>query len=103
MIREYFRIEYLAKKITFKRWKNKFRKHVITQKRNFYVKQIIQICIETLYYIVLSHQKDNVSLIDTLFSMITDALQSIQKTHGRNINYFITLNRIFLPYGRPIN
>jgi hypothetical protein len=97
-IKEYYRIEYLTKKINFKKWKNKFRKHIVTQRRNYYVKQIIQICIETLYYIILSQASLKTDYINILFTMITEALQIIQKNHGKNINYFITLNYVFVPY-----
>lgn len=96
-IRLQFRINFLIKN-SLSTWKKRFKLHLNTQRRNKEFKQLFLLCISGLYYIALKHD-NNLEMINNLFSIVTESLSIIQKKYRKQINYFISLNNIVIPYG----
>jgi hypothetical protein len=118
LIREQYRIKFLTKKLTIVQWKNKFKQHINTQRRNKETKILLELCIHCLYYIILSSENNNLSeellkleevdfkltntaelddlsqktiekMIESLFYFVTENMQKIQIHYGRTIHYIM--------------
>jgi len=96
-IRQQFRARYLTKRLTFKRWKMRFRQHINTLRRNNETKTLLLACLDGLYYIVLAQDADT-GMVEQLFNFITTSLKNVQANYGRTINYIISTENVILPY-----
>jgi len=96
-IRQQFRSRYLTKRITFNKWKTRFKQHVNTLRRNNETKTLLLTCLDGLYYIVLARDADT-GMVEQLFTTITNGLKHVQDHYGRTINYRISTENIVLPY-----
>lgn len=96
-IKQQFRTRYLTKRLNFKRWKIRFRRHINTLRRNNETKTLLMTCLDGLYYIVLAGDASDI-MLEHLFKFITLALKDVQNMYGRTFNYKIGINQIVLPY-----
>lgn len=96
-IKQQFRARYLTKRLNFKRWKIRFRRHINTLRRNNETKTLLMTCLDGLYYIVLAGDASDI-MLEHLFKFITLALKDVQNMYGRTFNYKIGINQIVLPY-----
>lgn len=87
-IREQFRIKFLTKKLTLSQWKKKFTQHINTQRYNKETKNIIELCLHSLYYIILFENGNN-EMIQTLFRFITENMQHLQQYYKHTIRYVL--------------
>jgi len=98
-IRQQFRTRYLTKRISFSKWKRRFKQHINTLRRNSETKTLLLTCLDGLYHIVLS-ENANTCMVDNLFKFITTSLKDVQEKYGRTINYIISTDQVVLPYMR---
>jgi hypothetical protein len=96
-IRHQFRIRYLTKNLTFKRWQIRFKKHINTLRRNNETKTLLLACLDALYYITMKENGDT-HMLEQLFAFITAGLKAVQKHYGRVFNYVISTENMVLPY-----
>jgi hypothetical protein len=96
-IRYQFRIRYITKRFSFKKWKMRFKQHINTLRRNNETKTLLLTCLDSLYFIVL-HADADTFMIEQLFSFITQSLKDVQNKYGRTINYVINTENVVLPY-----
>lgn len=96
-IRQQFRVRYLTKRLNFKKWRNRFRQHINTLRRNNETMTLLMTCLDGLYYIVLDGDA-SVSMLEQLFSFITSGLKDVQNIYGRTFNYKISIDQVALPY-----
>lgn len=85
-IREQFRIIFLTKKLTLLQWKNKFKQHINTQRYNKETKILLDLCLNSLYNIVL-FENANDKMIQSLFTFICENTKQIQNHYSRTIHY----------------
>lgn len=88
LIREQYRIKFLTKKLTHVQWKNKFKQHINTQRRNKETKTLLELCLNCLYYIILSENFEE-KMIESLFHFVTENMEQIQTHYGRTIHYIM--------------
>lgn len=96
-IRHQFRARYLTKRLTFKRWKMRFKQHINTLHRNNETKTLLLACLDALYYITMNEDGDTL-MLEQLFAFITAGLKTVQKHYGRTFNYVISTENVVLPY-----
>lgn len=93
LIRESLRLNYIVKKLTRTQWKKRFGKHISIMRRNKCLRDILQLCLQSMYYISIERDNDK-TLFDTTFAFFTEHVNIIMLNAEYNIS-----DNIMIPYG----
>jgi len=99
LIREAMRLNYIIKRISLAQWKRRFSKHIKTLRRNSDLRDILRICLQSIYYVSLA--LNDTSVFKNLFHLFTEHIQTIHQEYlnDESTQYIISEYHVVLPYG----